>query len=135
MSLNSLFYDDCHCQLRLEDSRSILDYDIFVPKFENCCNCRQNNKEVDRQRLGSRVDIESELRSLYRPNSNCPNRKYYPCPIDKNQCDPYYTLNHTVCDRDTVLPIYQGLNRNYDTTYYRDIDTCSMNKAKQMNQK
>lgn len=80
MSYNNLIYDNCAFRLRVQDSVTPLEYNLFPGKY-NLCNknkCMRKG-DVDRQFIGRRVDIETDLRNQTRLNSLCPEKKYIPC--------------------------------------------------------
>jgi hypothetical protein len=130
MSSNKLIYDSCAYSLRVNDNKDQFKYHVYVPKFENCSKCKFGN-ESDRQRLGDRVDLESELRDQNRLSSLCPSKKYLPCGMGGNadSCKTYPTVTPYLCERDMVnWDKHIPNNRLYDVTYKADNDTCSMRK-------
>ena len=83
MSSNRLIYDNCAYASIIHDSVSQLDYNIFMPKFENKTNCpvRDYTCNLD---FNSRADVESELQGLNRPGTLCQSLKYNPNNQFKN---------------------------------------------------
>ena len=82
MSFNRLKYDNCAYSKEIEESTSPLDYYLFKGKYENCKQC-PTGSYTNNLEFGSKINVESELIGLTRPESKCPDKKYNP----KNQID------------------------------------------------
>ena len=84
MSNNRLIYDDCAYHSKLRTQVGPLYYNLEGSKYENCgkysCGVNSQNS-VDRQFIGKRVGMESELRNQTRLNSRCPTDLYAPCQL------------------------------------------------------
>lgn len=82
MSYNRAIYDPCAYGKRLDESTSVLSWNLDPNKFYNCNDCRiefgvVGGNNVSRTK-GNLVDLESELRNQTRLYSHCPGRKYIP---------------------------------------------------------
>lgn len=82
MSWNRLNFDPCAYNKRLDESTSVLTYNLDPNKFYNCNDCRiefgvvgGNNVSLTTANL---VDLESDLRNQTRLLSLCPEKKYLP---------------------------------------------------------
>ena len=87
MSFNRLTYDNCAYATTIKESVSSLDYNLFVPKYENYkpCPSAQTDSILP---LDTRADVESELFGLDRPGTRCPGEKYDPT---KKYTNPAHT--------------------------------------------
>ncbi len=99
MSFNRAIYDPCAYNKRLDESTSVLTYNLDPNKFYNCNQCRiqfgivaGNDVSLTTSNL---VDLESDLRNQTRMYSLCPEKQYLPgCA----QCDSNVGLpNGSVC--------------------------------------
>lgn len=95
MSFNRPIYDPCAYNKRLQESTSVLTYNLDPNRFYNCNQCRigfgivgGNQVSISQCNL---VDLESDLRNQTRLYSQCPEKKYLPL------CDPK-------CKSNTGLP-------------------------------
>jgi hypothetical protein len=75
-SSNRQIYDTCNYEKRLYESTSPLAYQLYQGKFENCNKCVYDQFYVPFQ--PEIVDVESELRNITRPLSDCDQFKYSP---------------------------------------------------------
>lgn len=82
MSFNRAIYDPCAYNKRLDESTSVLTYNLDPNRYYNCNQCRVefgivggNNVSLSNCNL---VDVESDLRNQTRLYSLCPERKYLP---------------------------------------------------------
>lgn len=71
-SQNRGIYDNCTYQKRLYESMSPLDYNLYQGAYENCNKCRFNEFWTPYEL----VNVESELKNLTRPLSQCDQFKY-----------------------------------------------------------
>jgi hypothetical protein len=148
MSSNRLIYDKCAFISRLTTSVAPLKYNLEGSKFYNCAvnTCPSSAVgAVDRQFIGKRVNMESELRNQTRYNSRCPSRKYIPCDLkdvaypdfnDGFGCRPlkykysygtcmeqHPSINPFACERHVTLrtnlkmPTYRGFDREKFDSY------------------
>ena len=89
MSFTRLAYDKCNLQNRNNNSMNVGQYNLDTPV--NCGSCYQVNPQIINQGSGismnantpwrfgaGPVDVESELRNINRPATNCPSGKYQP---------------------------------------------------------
>jgi hypothetical protein len=151
MSSNRILYDNCNYAKTLAESTSKAEYQIFPPRNINCdvfkCDQARACSAVDRDFIGKRVNIESELRNQTRYNSRCPSRKYTPCDPDLKDiaypdynegygCQPLTykigyntcmreqpTINPYTCERHVTyrtnlqMPTYRGFDRKKFDSY------------------
>lgn len=82
MSSNRLTYDKCAYDQRLKESCGVLDHVMEEGRFRNQKNCSFKSANVD-QFIGSRVEIESQLRNLDKQSSLCSDKKYKKDKKDK----------------------------------------------------
>ena len=75
-SSNRQIYDSCNYQKRLYESTSPLAYQLYQGAHENCNKCIYDKFYVPYQ--PEIVDIESELKNITRPLSDCDQFKYSP---------------------------------------------------------
>ena len=140
MSSNRLLYDQCNYVNDVAQSTGPLYYKTYLGANTNCgrYKCKDGNS-IDREFIGKRVGMESELRNQTRYNSRCPSRKYNPCSLNNVKypnmnngfgCQPLRyklgygtcieenpTINPYTCERNVTLrtnlrmPTYRGFNR------------------------
>lgn len=97
MSFNRLMYDNCSYKANLGSQVSQLSYVMDPVKFENCNKCRHELGLVGGTNVshirGNLVDLESDLFSITRPITHCPDLLYRPRDDDKvhSQIGPYKT--------------------------------------------
>jgi hypothetical protein len=129
MSSNRLIYDNCAYSLKLNDNKDQFSYHVYTPKFENCTKCKFS-KEEDRQRMASRVELESELKEQTRISSLCPSKKFLPCGFGgTDACKTYPTVTPYLCERDIVQwDKHLPLNRLYDITFKSETQICPIKK-------
>jgi hypothetical protein len=96
MSFNRLRYDDCSYAQELNQTTSILSYQLDPNRYYNCNACRNTfglvgGNNVSIAKNGNLVDIESDLMGI-RPLSKCAELKYInPCPNgDMTTCQQKY---------------------------------------------
>ena len=96
MSFNRLRYDDCSYMQELNQTTSILSYQLDPNRYYNCNACRNTfglvgGNNVSIAKNGNLVDIESDLMGI-RPLSKCAELKYInPCPNgDMTTCQQKY---------------------------------------------
>lgn len=104
-SSNRLMYDNCAYQKKLFESVSPLSYQLYEGKFENCGKCTYNNQFW---RPFDLVGIESELKNITRPNSQCPQFKYNPNCKKSAMCTSTYDKSVPVALDPRVCPIVQN---------------------------
>jgi len=127
MSSTRLGYDTCAYNTRLGESKDIFDHVVWAPYYENCNKCVTNPAEEDRQRIGTRVDVESDLRIITRLNSLCPDARYKPCgPDNMAACRVYPTITPYTCERDIIN--FYNLPRNFNIGYHPDTKPCNLRK-------
>ena len=118
MSFTRLDYDSCAYAKALEESKSPLDYNLYMGKYENEKQCPvgdfTNNLE-----FGAKTDLESELRGQTRLGSKCPSKKFNPnTKVNKpnfsppTMCDHVHHLTRSGLKR----PETDGLTEKFDFT-------------------
>ena len=75
MSSNRLIYDRCAYASDIKESTEPLEYNLFVGKYENCKQCPVGDF-TNVLEFGPKVNTESELLGLSRPNTKCPGLKF-----------------------------------------------------------
>ena len=82
MSFNRAIYDPCAYNKRLDESTSVLTYNLDPNRYYNCNQCRVEFGLVGGNQVSlsncNLVDVESDLRNQTRLYSLCPERKYLP---------------------------------------------------------
>lgn len=111
MSFNRAIYDPCAYNKRLDESTSVLTYNLDPNRFYNCNQCRIEFGVVGGNEASlsscNLVDVESDLRNQTRLYSLCPERKYLP---NCNKCK---------CNK-SGLPCGSRSCRNEKTQHLRD---------------
>ena len=99
MSSNRLIYDKCEYDQRNQTNNNMLGHIIDEKRYRNKKNCTFKSAKID-QFIGSRVDIESQLKNLDQTFSLCSSKKKKPCKSknDKN-CHKGETANPFICER------------------------------------
>jgi len=122
-------YDQCTFDQNLKSSIDPCKYQLLLGKYEsdtmgitsnpcqgnlnkygcNLCDINKNaNIEAKWGTIGVRTDIESDLRTINRPNSRCVDLKYHPCGPDCNKqfcsktCPNHIVVNTLICNRSIV---------------------------------
>lgn len=120
MSFNRLSYDNCSYKTNLGDQVSQLSYLLDPVKFENCSKCRHELGIIGgpavSQIRGNLVDLESDLFSITRPQTSCPELKYLPRSDNKIITNEIYKPNcHREIDTNKVhLRPCQMINYSQD---------------------
>ena len=82
MSFNRAIYDPCAYNKRLDESTSVLTYNLDPNRYYNCNQCRIQFGVVGGNDVSlsacNLVDLESDLRNQTRLYSLCPEKKYLP---------------------------------------------------------
>jgi hypothetical protein len=100
-TFNRLKYDNCAYQKTLYESTSPSLYRLYEGNFENKDKCVNDNNNF--WRPFDLVDIETELKGLYRPGTKCPQFKYSPACTKSSTCTSTFdksvpiVLAHEVC--------------------------------------
>lgn len=152
MASNRLHYDRCYINLQTRASVGPLKYRLTGEKHYNCDinQCPAAKNAVDRQFIGKRVDMESELKNQTRYNSNCPSRKYIPCDLndvaypDYNNgfgCKPLtYKIGYSTCmkEQPSINPYscerYVTYRTNLQMPNYRGFDRTKFDSYEYCNQ-
>ncbi len=103
-SSNRLPYDNCAYEKKIYESTSPLAYQMYEGAYENCNKCTHNDKfwrPFDKEI----VDIESELKNLSRPASQCDQYKYSPSCKKSGICTSTYDPSVPVVFAPEVCPI------------------------------
>lgn len=103
--MNRLSYDKCSYDNRLNESRSVFDYNMYKGKYDNTSKCRVAFGVVggygDSLYAGNQTDLESDLFGQTRKLSDCPSKKFQP--------GGYYPLiNQRTCDLVKYKTPYTG---------------------------
>jgi len=115
---NRTIYDNCQYQKRLYESTSPLQYKLNFAWAENCNKCLYDKFWLKYQL----VDVESELKNLSRPLSNCDQFKYQPhpnAPCARNgMCISTFHKNIPVVPAPDVCPIvYNNIPKQTSVGY------------------
>jgi len=105
MSFNRAIYDPCEYNKRLDESTSVLSYNLDPNRYYNCSQCRIGFGTVGGNQVSltacNMVDLESDLRNQTRLYSRCPEKKYLPkC---KPNCKSNSGLPCEGCRADTLV--------------------------------
>jgi hypothetical protein len=128
MSFNRLKYDDCSYAQDLNQTTSVLSYQLDPNRYYNCNACRNTfglvgGNNVSIAKNGNLVDIESDLMGI-RPLSKCAELKYInPCPNgDMTTCQQkYIRIRGTPTTKERII----------DTTPHH-LPSCQMIRYKPM---
>jgi hypothetical protein len=128
MSFNRLKYDDCSYAQDLNQTTSILSYQLDPNRYYNTNACRNTfglvgGNNVSIAKNGNLVDIESDLMGI-RPLSKCAELKYInPCPNgDMTTCQQkYIRIRGTPTTKERII----------DTTPHH-LPSCQMIRYKPM---
>lgn len=97
MSSNKLIYDPCSFSQRLKESTSPLDYQTKAPLISKGYAFNPGFLSDDRGVSDNKIDIESDMKNLTRPNSECPT-KQFPFKSIRHQTNKYPEINGLVTD-------------------------------------
>ena len=103
MSRVCVCYDQCNYQKRIHESVSPLAYQLMFGKYENCNKCLYDNFYVRYQ--PEIVDVESELKNITRPLSECDQFKYSPTCKRSGLCLSTFDKSVPVVLAPEVCPI------------------------------
>ena len=107
-------YDPCAYNKQLSESTSPYTYSVYDGKFENTNRCVYDH--YTRPFDGDIVDIDSDLKNINRPASNCPSRKYNPKCKKSSNCISTYDDSVPVVLAPEVCPIvFNNLSWTDDT--------------------
>lgn len=120
MASTRMSFSPCTYSERLNESRNILYYDMYVGKFEGCSQCKESD-DLNLQRMEKRVDLESNLWIFPRKATMCDAAKYKPCFLN-NSCNHKPSITHRLCDRD-LINLY-NVPKYYDNSFHLDT-SCS----------
>ena len=102
-SSNRSIYDNCSYEKRLYESVSPLAYQMYFGKFENCGKCQYDKYYVKYQ--PEIVDVESELKNITRPLSECDQYKYSPSCKTSKLCQSTFDKKVPVVFSPDICPI------------------------------
>jgi len=115
-SSNRPIYDACSYQKRLYESTSPLAYQLYQGKHENCNKCIYDKFYVPYQ--PEIVDIESELKNITRPLSDCDQFKYSPKCKKSGLCISTFDKTAPIVLAPEVCPIiYNNIPRQTNPGY------------------
>jgi len=123
-SSNRPIYDNCNYNKRLYESTSPLSYRMYFGAQENCSKCQFDHFYVKFQ--PEIVDVESELKNLTRPLSQCDQFKYSPSCKKSGLCLSTFDKSVPVILAPEVCPIvYNNIPRRLTPGYHlRDPNPC-----------
>jgi len=112
---NRLLYDNCDYQKNLYESTAPLSYKLYQGAYENCSKCRYDLFWTPYQL----VDIETELKNISRPLSNCDQFKYSPSCKKSGLCLSTFDRSVPVVPAPEVCPIVYNNIPRYTSSGYR----------------
>lgn len=117
-SSNRQIYDKCSYDKYIFESTSPLNYNTYQGKFENCNKCvHKNNYWVPYH--PKIVDVDSELKNITRPLSDCDQFKYYPYCDKSGLCTSTYDKSVPVVPAQEVCPIiYNNIKKTKNPGYH-----------------
>lgn len=109
-----LRYDPCAYNKDLSESVAPFAYQLYDGKYENCNRCVYTH--YTRPFDGDIIDVDSDLKNISRPASNCPSRKYNPRCKRSPNCISTYDSHVPVVLAPEVCPIvFNNLTWGNDT--------------------
>jgi len=120
---NRLRYDRCAYQKTLYESTGPLQYMLYEGAHENCGKCTHEDKFY---RPFDLVDVESELKNITRPASQCPQFKYSPTCKPSKMCVSTHDKMVPVALNPVVCPVvYNNIPKMNNVGYdIPNIDFC-----------
>ncbi len=116
-SSNRTLYDSCSYEKDLYESVSPLNYRMYGGFGENCNKCINDKFYVKYQ--PEIVNVESELRNLTRPLSNCDQFKYSPTCKQSGLCTSTFDPKVPIVLAPEVCPIvYSNIPRRTHPGYH-----------------
>lgn len=107
-SSNRGIYDNCAYEKQLYESTAPLAYNLYQGAYENCNKCLYDKFWTPYQL----VDIETELKNISRPLSNCDQFKYSPSCKRSGLCLSTFDKRVPVVPAPEVCPIvYNNIPR------------------------
>jgi len=115
-AFNRSMYDTCAYQKDLHESVSPLNFALSLYKYENCNKCLYDKFYVKYQ--PEIVDVESELRNITRPLSQCDQFQYSPTCKRSGLCLSTFDKSAPVVLAPEVCPIiYNNIPRQTNPGY------------------
>lgn len=102
-SFNRQLYDNCNTSRLIKQSTDPLAYRLYFGAQENCNKCLYDNFYVKYQ--PEIVDVESELKNLTRPLSDCDQFKYSPTCKRSGLCTSTFDRSVPIVLAPEVCPI------------------------------
>ena len=100
------------------ESTSPLQYQLMFNKYENCDRCGVEGQPFWTKQSGAIVDVESDLRNITRPLSDCDQFKYSPACRRSGMCISTYDRSAPVILAPEVCPIvYNNIPRQTNVGY------------------
>ena len=116
-SSNRGIYDTCSYQKDLYESTAPLSYQLYQGKFESCNKCIADRFYVPYQ--AEIVDVESELKNITRPLSDCDQFKYSPMCTRSGLCLSTFDRSVPIVLAPEVCPIvYNNIPRQTNPGYH-----------------
>ena len=97
MSFTRGLYDKCETDTKVKESVAGLEYNLYPNSQINCKSCKNTvskdkNTDIDRAK---EVDIESELKNISSPYTNCPENKHNACNGDEKCITKFLPEDYT----------------------------------------
>ena len=117
-AFNRPLYDRCKYQKDLYESTSPLAYQLYFGKEESCNRCNAPDQPFWTRQSGQIVDVESDLRNITRPLSDCDQFKYSPACKRSGMCISTFDRSAPVILAPEVCPIvYNNIPRQTSVGY------------------
>lgn len=117
-AFNRMKYDQCKYQKDLYESTSPLAYNLYFGKEENCNRCQMRDQPFWTRQSPQIVDVESDLRNITRPLSDCDQFKYSPACKRSGMCISTFDRSAPVVLVPEVCPIvYNNIPRQTNPGY------------------
>lgn len=101
---NQLMYDNCAYQKELQISTHPGEYRLYMGQAENENKCILGGRVFFKQDPCV-VDVESELRNIKRPTSQCDRFKYNPMCAQSYMCNSTFNPNNPLIPDPSICPI------------------------------
>ena len=123
---NRQIYDTCSYQKKLHESTQPLQHIFYFGKHENCNKCRYEGFPVKYQ--SNIVDLESELKNLTRPLSNCDEYQYNPNCKKSGLCTSTFYKGNPIVFAPEICPIvYNNIPKQTHPGYrLPNINICNL---------
>lgn len=116
---NRQIYDPCNYDKKLYESTSPLMYNMMFNKYEHCDKTPCNGQRLYPRFDPAIVDVESELKNITRPLSDCDEYKYSPTCKKSKRCISTFDKSVPVVFVPEVCPIVRNNIPKTTNTGYR----------------